>query len=132
MAFLELKNVSKGYGSGAKRAEVLQDINLNIVEGEFVAIVGYSGAGKTTLVSFMAGLIHPDDGPRRVARRGGAGAGSRPRAHLPELLAASLADRVMKISRWQWTRCFRHGAPANDASTSRNTSAMVNLTPARG
>lgn len=62
MAFLELNKVSKGYGFGAKRAEVLHDINLNIVEGEFVAIVGYSGAGKTTLMSLIAGLQRPDDG----------------------------------------------------------------------
>jgi nitrate/nitrite transport system ATP-binding protein len=62
MAFLELKNVSKGYGLGAKRAEVLHDINLSIPEGEFVAIVGYSGAGKTTLMSLIAGLQRPDTG----------------------------------------------------------------------
>lgn len=62
MAFLELNNVCKGYGSGAKRAEVLRDINLNITEGEFVAIVGYSGSGKTTLMSLIAGLQHPDTG----------------------------------------------------------------------
>jgi len=62
MAFLELKNVSKGYGFGAKRAEVLQDINLSIAEGEFVAIVGYSGSGKTTLMSLIAGLQQPDQG----------------------------------------------------------------------
>lgn len=62
MAFLELKNVSKGYGLGAKRAEVLHGINLDITEGEFVAIVGYSGAGKTTLMSLIAGLQHPDTG----------------------------------------------------------------------
>jgi len=62
MAFLELKNVSKGYGSGAQRAEVLRDINLSIAEGEFVAIIGYSGAGKTTLMSLIAGLQRPDEG----------------------------------------------------------------------
>jgi nitrate ABC transporter ATP-binding subunit len=42
--------------------EVLHDINLSISEGEFVAIVGYSGAGKTTLMSLIAGLQHPDEG----------------------------------------------------------------------
>ncbi|HEY5040510.1 MAG TPA: ABC transporter ATP-binding protein [Verrucomicrobiae bacterium] len=62
MAFLELQNVSKGYGLGAKRAEVLHDLNLKITEGEFVAIVGYSGAGKTTLMSLIAGLQRPDTG----------------------------------------------------------------------
>ena len=62
MSFLELKNVSKGYGKGAERTEVLKDINLSIKEGEFVAIVGFSGSGKTTLISAIAGLIEPDQG----------------------------------------------------------------------
>ncbi|HTJ00177.1 MAG TPA: ABC transporter ATP-binding protein [Dongiaceae bacterium] len=62
MAFLELNNVSKGYGSGSRRVAVLRDIDLSIAEGEFVAIVGYSGAGKTTLMSLIAGLQRPDTG----------------------------------------------------------------------
>src|SRR4026209_324922 len=62
MAFLELKNVSKGYGANGQRAEVMRDINLSIERGEFVAIVGYSGAGKTTLISMIAGLLKPDTG----------------------------------------------------------------------
>lgn len=62
MSFLEVKGVSKGYGPAWNRSEVLHDINLSIEEGEFVAIIGYSGAGKTTLMSLLAGLIHPDIG----------------------------------------------------------------------
>ena len=62
MAFLELKNVSKGFGS----LQVLSDVNLSIAEGEFVAIVGYSGQGKTTLISLIAGLITPDSGEVRL------------------------------------------------------------------
>ena len=58
MAFLELKNVSKSFGETC----VLKDINLSIEKGEFVAIVGFSGAGKTTLMSLLAGLIKPDTG----------------------------------------------------------------------
>ncbi len=62
MAFLELKNVNKGFGAKGQRNEVLKDLNLSIEKGEFVAIVGYSGAGKSTLMNMIAGLIHPDTG----------------------------------------------------------------------
>lgn len=62
MPFLELKNVSKSYGLGDDRTEVLRDINLTVEEGEFLAIVGFSGSGKTTLISLIAGLIEPDEG----------------------------------------------------------------------
>ena len=58
MSFLELTDVSKSHGSHS----VLQGLNLNIERGEFVAIVGYSGAGKTTLISLIAGLLKPDQG----------------------------------------------------------------------
>src|SRR5262245_50111232 len=69
MAFLELKNVSKTYGSGGARTSVLSDVNLSIEEGEFVAIVGFSGSGKTTLISAIAGLIEPDSGEIRLKGR---------------------------------------------------------------
>jgi nitrate/nitrite transport system ATP-binding protein len=62
MAFLEIKGASKSYGVGAKRTEVLRNIDLRMDRGEFVAIVGYSGSGKTTLISLIAGLIAPDSG----------------------------------------------------------------------
>jgi nitrate/nitrite transport system ATP-binding protein len=62
MAFLELNNLSKTYGDGAKATEVLSNINLHIEEGEFVAIVGFSGSGKTTLVNLINGLLEPTNG----------------------------------------------------------------------
>jgi len=62
MAYLELKNVHKTYGEGANRTEVLTDINLSISEGEFVAIVGFTGSGKTTLVNLINGLLKPTSG----------------------------------------------------------------------
>ncbi|MCB2100552.1 MAG: ATP-binding cassette domain-containing protein [Rhodobacterales bacterium] len=62
MAIVELKGVGKAYGTGAERTEVLKDINLEIDEGEFVAIVGFSGSGKTTLINMISGLATPDTG----------------------------------------------------------------------
>lgn len=62
MAYIELKNVCKSYGEGKDKTEVLSNINLKIEEGEFVAIVGFTGSGKTTLVNLIAGLIEPDSG----------------------------------------------------------------------
>ncbi len=75
MAFLEIENVSKAYGSGAARMEVLRDISLSIEEGEFVAIVGFSGSGKTTLISTLAGLITPDSGEVRLKGKAVTGPG---------------------------------------------------------
>jgi nitrate/nitrite transport system ATP-binding protein len=69
MPFLEMRGVSKGYGTGEASTEVLRDINLAIGRGEFVAIVGYSGAGKTTLISLLAGLTQPDTGSIEMERR---------------------------------------------------------------
>jgi nitrate/nitrite transport system ATP-binding protein len=62
MPCLELQNVAKSYRAGGRTVDVLSHVNLRVSEGEFVAIVGYSGAGKTTLISLLAGLQVPDAG----------------------------------------------------------------------
>lgn len=61
-ACLELYNVGKSFPSAKGRHQVLSHVNLNIREGEFVAVLGRSGSGKTTLVSLIAGLLTPDEG----------------------------------------------------------------------
>ncbi|MDO1512821.1 ABC transporter ATP-binding protein [Maribacter confluentis] len=62
MAYLELNNIYKSYGYGDNVTNVLSNINLTIEEGEFVAIVGFTGSGKTTLVNLINGLLKPTSG----------------------------------------------------------------------
>ena len=62
MSILSLKNVSKGFGEGPARHTVLRGVNLEVAEGEFVAILGFSGTGKSTLMNLIAGLEQPDTG----------------------------------------------------------------------
>ena len=62
MSILSIQNVSKGYGTGTGRTEVLKNITLEVEVGEFVAILGFSGTGKTTLMNLLAGLEMPDSG----------------------------------------------------------------------
>ncbi|MCA9126289.1 MAG: ABC transporter ATP-binding protein [Planctomycetales bacterium] len=59
---LSMRGVSKTFGAGSTRIEVLSNINLNIREGEFLAVVGFSGSGKTTFTKLLSGLETPDAG----------------------------------------------------------------------
>lgn len=56
MALLTLQGISKTYKQGELEVHALADINLNVEEGEFAALVGPSGSGKTTLLNIIGGL----------------------------------------------------------------------------
>ncbi|HEX2980979.1 MAG TPA: nitrate/sulfonate/bicarbonate ABC transporter ATP-binding protein [Anaerolineaceae bacterium] len=58
----ELKHVQQVYGSGERRFIAVKDVNLNIREGEFVALLGPSGCGKSTLLRIITGLQRPAEG----------------------------------------------------------------------
>ena len=57
-----LENVKKSFLSGREEIEVLQGINLEVEEGDFITISGPSGSGKSTLLHILGGLLHPDEG----------------------------------------------------------------------
>ena len=126
MPYLELNHVSKSFGG----ASVLSDVNLSVEQGEFVAIVGFSGAGKTTLISLIAGLLKPDSG---TVKLNGA------------VITAPGPDRGIVFQNYSflpWLTVFENillaaeavnpGWPAaQQAAHVEKYIAMVNLTPAR-
>jgi len=57
-----LEAVSKSYGSGSSKLDVLDHVELELSQGETTSLVGRSGSGKSTLLSLMAGLMRPDTG----------------------------------------------------------------------
>jgi len=59
---IEFRDVVKVYGSGDQQVTATRNVSLNIVEGDFIAVVGPSGSGKTTLLNLLAGLINPSAG----------------------------------------------------------------------
>ena len=62
MSILKFENVCKDFGQGDARTEVLKNIDLEVQEGEFLVLLGFSGTGKTTLINLMAGLEKPSTG----------------------------------------------------------------------
>lgn len=62
MKILELKNVRKSYGYDENKVNAVDHVTLSIEEGSFVAIVGKSGSGKSSLLHVMGGLTRPQKG----------------------------------------------------------------------
>ncbi len=59
---IQLINVSKYFEENGRKIQILEEVNLEIFEGEKIAIVGPSGSGKSTILSLIAGLDMPDNG----------------------------------------------------------------------
>ena len=64
--FIEVRHLSKAYRRGGQIVPVLSDISLDVMPGEFTALMGPSGSGKSTLLNLIAGIDKPDRGELRV------------------------------------------------------------------
>lgn len=62
MEIVRAENLSKTYGSGENLVRAIDDVNLKIEKGEFIAIVGPSGSGKSTLLHLLGGVDNPSSG----------------------------------------------------------------------
>lgn len=62
MKILETKHLKKYYGEGDNLVKAVDDISISVEKGEFVAIVGTSGSGKTSLLNLLGGLDYADSG----------------------------------------------------------------------
>jgi len=66
MSFLEVRKVTKTYPSRSEDVTPLKELDLDVAQGEFVALMGPSGSGKTTLLNLIAGIDQPTSGTVRV------------------------------------------------------------------
>jgi lipoprotein-releasing system ATP-binding protein len=66
MTFVEARGLNKSYQVAGNRLHVIRDLDLQVAQGEMVAIVGASGAGKSTLLHLLGGIDRPDAGDVRV------------------------------------------------------------------
>jgi len=63
---IRLRDITKSYGAGAAKTQVLRGVSFDVASGEFVALVGQSGSGKSTLLNIIGGLDQPDAGEVEV------------------------------------------------------------------
>jgi len=63
---VRLRDVTKSYGTGAAKTQVLRGVSFDIDKGELIALVGQSGSGKSTLLNIIGGLDQPDSGEVEV------------------------------------------------------------------
>src|SRR4026209_2041221 len=67
-ALVRVKSVHKHFTRCSERIDVLKGVNLDIPQGDFLALMGPSGSGKTTLLNLMGGLDKPSSGSIQVGR----------------------------------------------------------------
>ena len=89
---LKIDHLGKTYERDGKSLSVLEDINLEVGDGEFICLVGPSGCGKSTLLNLMGGFLSPTSGS--VTIDGNIVSGPDPSTHpgLPGARCISMAD----------------------------------------
>ncbi len=81
---IELSGVTKTFATAGGRYTALQDLDLSVGPGEFCAVVGPTGCGKSTALTLVSGLERPTSGTVRVHGEAGHRYHARRRLHVPE------------------------------------------------
>ena len=110
MAVISIRNVSKVYVRGAEEVHALRNVSLDILEGQYVSIMGPSGSGKSTLFNIIGGLDTPTTGDVRVA-------------------GCSL--RALSSRQLAWFRCHRIGFIFQSFNLITTMTALENVAIAR-
>ena len=118
---VRLRDVTKSYGQGTARTQVLRGVSLDVEEGELVALVGQSGSGKSTLLNIIGGLDQPDGGEVEVLGTDTVKAGDGKRAQLRNrsigfiFQAFNLMDHLTCLGNVIIPAAFSHDARDIDA-----------------
>ena len=113
---VRLRDVTKSYGSGTAKTQVLRGVSIDVERGELVALVGQSGSGKSTLLNIIGGLDMPDSGEVEVLGLDTLKAGDKKRANLRNqnigfvFQAFNLLDHLTCLGNVTIPSAFAHGA----------------------
>ncbi len=113
---VRLRDVTKSYGTGAAKTQVLRGVSIDIQKGELVALVGQSGSGKSTLLNIIGGLDAPDTGEVEVLGIDTIKAGETQRARLRNhsigfvFQAFNLMDHLTCLGNVTIPAAFAHGS----------------------
>ena len=126
MSMVDVLGVRKVYRRDTQEITVLDGINLQVPEGEFVALMGPSGSGKTTLLNLIAGIDRPTSGKVVVAGTDVAQLGeselARWRSSNSHTSGSALLVRWSSAGAARSPRCspWREGIPGRGSTTSRS------------
>jgi len=113
---VRLRDVTKSYGEGTAKTQVLRGVSLDIQAGELVALVGQSGSGKSTLLNIIGSLDLPDEGDVEVLGLDTVNASDKKRARMRNesigfvFQAFNLMDHLTCLENVTIPASFKHGA----------------------
>jgi putative ABC transport system ATP-binding protein len=113
---VRLRDVTKSYGTGSARTQVLRGVSIDVEHGELVALIGQSGSGKSTLLNIIGGLDIPDAGEVEVLGVDTQRANDARRARLRNesigfvFQAFNLLDHLTCLGNVTFPASFRHDA----------------------